>query len=182
MTTSIFVGNIPYSFNQDELKKKLSLVGPVKAFNIKYDGKNNSKGFGFCDYCNTEIALSALRNLNKIDYNGRQLRIGVPEINKADMLSEEHNLINKDISYIKEENLQNNDNQKTNNNSKYNFQNLLLGLSEEQKILLLYTMRTLKYKEPEHFTKLLQNQNDETLNAILAIQNDIINKFNIIDK
>ena len=181
MTTSIFVGNIPYSFTQDELKKKLSLVGPVKAFNIKYDGKNNSKGFGFCDYCNTEIALSALRNLNKIDYNGRQLRIGVPEVNKAEVLSEEHNLTQKDISFIKDENPQNNENQKSNNN-KSNFQNLLLGLSEEQKILLLYTMRTLKYKEPGHFKKLLENQNNETLNAILAVQNDIISKFNSIDK
>ena len=181
MTTSIFVGNIPYSFSQEELKKKLSLVGPVKAFNIKYDGKNNSKGFGFCDYCNTEIALSALRNLNKIDYNGRQLRIGVPEVNKADVLSEEHNLIKNDITYIKEDNLQNNEN-RTKNNNKNNFKNLLLGLSEEQKILLLYTMRTLKYKEPHHFKKLLENQNDETLNAILAIQKDVISKFITGDK
>ena len=181
MTTSIFVGNIPYSFSQEELKKKLSLVGPVKAFNIKYDGKNNSKGFGFCDYCNTEIALSALRNLNKIDYNGRQLRIGVPEVNKADVLSEEHNLIKNDITYIKEDNLQNNENH-TKNNNKNNFKNLLLGLSEEQKILLLYTMRTLKYKEPQHFKKLLENQNDETLNAILAIQKDVISKFITSDK
>lgn len=178
MTTSVFVGNIPYTYKRDDLKKTLSLVGPVKLFEIKQDG-TNSKGFGFCDYENTEIASSALRNLNKIDYNGRQLRIGVPENNKSEVLSEEQNLIKKDITYIKESNSSNNDNSKNNNvqNNKYNFQNILLGLSNEQKILLLYSMKTLFNKEQDNFKKLLGKQNEETLQAILSLQKDVIEKF-----
>ena len=177
MTTSVFVGNISYNYKKEDLKKTLSLVGPVKNFEIKQDGNTNSKGFGFCDYENTEIAASALRNLNKIDYNGRQLRIGVPENNKADVLSEEENLIKKDIIYIKESNSTNNENSKNNINNKYNFQNILLGLSDEQKFLLLYSMKTLHNKEPDNFQKLLSKQNDETLNSILSLQNDIITKY-----
>ena len=118
MTTSVFVGNISYSYTKEDLQKTLSLVGPVKSFEIKQDGNTNSKGFGFCDYDNTEIAASALRNLNKIVYKDRQLRIGVPENNKADVLSEEQNLIKKDITYIKESNIANNENQKNNNINK----------------------------------------------------------------
>ena len=179
MTTSVFVGNISYSYTKEDLQKTLSLVGPVKSFEIKQDGNTNSKGFGFCDYDNTEIAASALRNLNKIVYKDRQLRIGVPENNKADVLSEEENLIKKDITYIKESNIANNENQKNNNinNNKNNFQNILLGLSDEQKFLLLYSMKTLHNKEGDNFQKLLSKQNEETLNAILSLQNDIIKRY-----
>ena len=177
MTTSVFVGNIPYSYNKEDLTNTLSLVGPVKNFEIKQDGNTNSKGFGFCEYHNTEIAASALRNLNKIDYNGRQLRIGVPENNKSDVLSEEENIKKKDITYIKDTTLNNNENSKNIINNKYNFQNILLGLSDEQKFLLLYTMKTLQNKNNENFKKLLQKQSDEILNSILSLQNDIINKF-----
>ena len=178
MTTSVFVGNISYSYTKEDLQKTLSLVGPVKSFEIKQDGNTNSKGFGFCDYDNTEIAASALRNLNKIVYKDRQLRIGVPENNKADVLSEEENLIKKDITYIKESNITNNENQKNNSiYNKNNFQNILLGLSDEQKFLLLYSMKTLHNKEGDNFQKLLSKQNEETLNAILSLQNDIIKRY-----
>ena len=87
--TNVFVGNIPYSDEKDDLIKILSLVGPVKALDIKRDDKTNSKGFGFCEYENVEIASSALRNLDKIDYKGRQLKIGRPDKNTGDILSEE---------------------------------------------------------------------------------------------
>ena len=179
MTSSVFVGNIPYSYKKEDLKKILSLVGPVKSFDIKQDGNTNPKGFGFCDYENTEIAASALRNLNKIDYNGRQLRIGVPENNKGEVLSEEENLIKKDITYIKESNSANAENSKNNNaiNNKNNFQNILLGLSQEQKFLLLYSMKTLSNKNGDNFKKLLSKQNEETLNAIIALQRDVIDNF-----
>ncbi len=183
MTNQIFVGNIPYNFNKSDLEKKLSLVGPVKSFNIINDQKTNSKGFGFCEYCDDEVALSALRNLKNIDYNGRQLRIGIPANVKTEVLSEEENLIKKDITYLREnienknENNQNN-NPKNNNSNKYKFQNILLGLSDPQKILLLYSMKTIESKDGKNFYKLLENQNLETLDAIMAIQNDFIGKFN----
>ena len=179
MTSSVFVGNIPYSYKKEDLKRKLSLVGPVKNFDIKQDGNTNPKGFGFCDYENTEIASSALRNLNKIDYNGRQLRIGVPENNKAEVLSEEENLIKKDITYIKESNSANNEISNNNNaiNNKNNFQNILLGLSQEQKFLLLYSMKTLSNKNGDGFKKLLSKQSEETLNDIIALQRDVIDNY-----
>ena len=38
-------------------------------------------------------------------------------------------------------------------------------------------MKTLNNKEGDNFQKLLAKQNDETLNAILSLQNDIIKRY-----
>ena len=103
----------------------------------------------------------------------------MPENNKGEVLSEEENLIKKDITYIKESNSANNENTKNNNaiNNKNNFQNILLGLSQEQKFLLLYSMKTLSNKNGDGFKKLLSKQNEETLNAIIALQRDVIDNY-----
>jgi RNA recognition motif-containing protein len=179
MTTNVFVGNIPYNYEKEDLKKTLSLVGPVKLLEIKQDDKTNSKGFGFCEYENEEIAASALRNLDKLDYKGRQLRIGPPDKNSNDILPEEENLLKKDITFIKESNAIKDDAMKNNVNSnkknKYNLKNILMDLSDEQKFLLLFSMKTMNNKD--EFKNLLLNQSEDTLNAILALQNDIISRY-----
>ena len=181
MTTNIFVGNIPYNDEKEDLKKTLSLVGPVKSLEIKQDDKSNSKGFGFCEYENEEIAASALRNLHNLDYKGRQLRIGPPDKNSGDILSEEEKLLKKDITFIKEssaikdEKDKNNVNNNSSKKNKYNLKNILMDLSDEQKFLLLFSMKTMNNKDD--FKNLLLNQSEDTLNAIIALQNDIINRY-----
>ena len=185
MTTNVFVGNIPYSFEKEDLKKTLSLVGPVKELEIKQDDKTNSKGFGFCEYEDAEIAASALRNLDKLDYKGRQLRIGPPDKNSGEQLSEEENLLKKDITFIKESNAVKAEVGKNNVNNikknKYNLNNILMDLSDEQKLLLLFSMKTLNNKDEmnkkEDFKNLLLNQSEDTLNAIISLQNDIISRY-----
>ena len=180
MASNVFVCNIPYQFKKEELLKTLSLVGPVKEFDIKQDEKTNPKGYGFCEYENPEIASSALRNLNKIDYKGRQLKIGRPDKNNIDILSEKDNLMKKDIIYIQDNNETKEDEKNVNNNmniNKNNLTNTLLGLSDEQKFLLLFTMKTLNSNDNNGFLELLNNQNEETLNSILALQEDIIQRY-----
>ena len=66
-------------------------------FNVKKDASfcrlvydretGKPKGYGFCEYQDTETAQSALRNLNNHDFNGRPLRVGVAagEGNKDEM-------------------------------------------------------------------------------------------------
>ena len=180
MASNVFVGNIPYQFIKEELLKTLSLVGPIKDFEIKQDEKTHSKGYGFCEYENPEIASSAIRNLNALDYKGRQLKIGRPDKNNTEVLSEKDNLMKKDIIYINDNNDINNEeknNDKNNMNKNMNLTNILLGLSDEQKFLLLYTLKTLNSQDNNGFKELLNNQNEETINAILALQEDIIERF-----
>ncbi|XP_003375148.1 putative H(+)-transporting two-sector ATPase subunit F.a [Trichinella spiralis] len=41
-----------------------------------YDRENGkSKGYGFCEFKDHETALSALRNMNNVEFHGRPLRI-----------------------------------------------------------------------------------------------------------
>ncbi len=41
------------------------------------------KGFGFCEFRDSETALSAMRNLNNFDMNGRLLRVDYAENEKS---------------------------------------------------------------------------------------------------
>ena len=164
----IFVGNIPYDYDENSLKETLSLVGAVKHFNIKADDfTKKSKGFGFCEYTDAEIATSALRNLKNIDYNGRQLRINIQDNDKSNLnLSENLFKASKDISYIKE-----------NENENVNLSEVLKDISDEQKLLLLFTMKNILNKNPDAFNKLLENQSDDVINAIIDLQNSFLEKY-----
>ena len=80
---TIFVGNIPYDATQEQLVDLLQLVGPFISFRLKHDQENQKpKGYGFCEYRDPDIAGSALRNLNGLDLNGRQLRVDFASDNK----------------------------------------------------------------------------------------------------
>lgn len=79
---SVFVGNIPYSATEDSLRDIFSEVGNVISFKIVHDrDTGRSKGFGFCEYQNEEMAKSAMRNLNGYEYAGRSLRVDNPSRN-----------------------------------------------------------------------------------------------------
>ncbi len=41
------------------------------------------KGYGFCEYRDAETALSAMRNLNNSEFNGRPLRVDFAENEKT---------------------------------------------------------------------------------------------------
>jgi len=73
---SVFVGNIPYEGTDEELKDIFSQAGPVLSFRMVYDRETGKpKGYGFCEYKDTETAHSAMRNLNGTELHGRQLRV-----------------------------------------------------------------------------------------------------------
>lgn len=73
---SVFVGNIPYEATEEQLKDIFSEVGPVVSFRLVYDRETGKpKGYGFCEYKDQDTALSAMRNLNGYELNGRALRV-----------------------------------------------------------------------------------------------------------
>ncbi|XP_076445699.1 cleavage stimulation factor subunit 2-like [Babylonia areolata] len=74
---SVFVGNIPYDATEEQLKTIFNQVGQVTSFRLVYDRETGKpKGYGFCEYTDQETAMSAMRNLNNYDFNGRPLRVG----------------------------------------------------------------------------------------------------------
>ncbi|GFR86509.1 cleavage stimulation factor subunit 2-like [Elysia marginata] len=75
---SVFVGNIPYDATEEQLRDVFIQAGPVVSFRLVYDRETGKpKGYGFCEYQDTDTAQSAMRNLNNYDFNGRPLRVGV---------------------------------------------------------------------------------------------------------
>ncbi|PUZ43920.1 hypothetical protein GQ55_8G045500 [Panicum hallii var. hallii] len=76
----VFVGNIPYDATEEQLVQICEEVGPVVSFRLVIDKETGKpKGYGFCEYKDEETALSARRNLQGYEINGRQLRVDFAE-------------------------------------------------------------------------------------------------------
>ncbi|XP_010428027.1 PREDICTED: cleavage stimulating factor 64 isoform X3 [Camelina sativa] len=80
----VFVGNIPYDATEEQLRDICGEVGPVVSFRLVTDRETGKpKGYGFCEYKDEETALSARRNLQSYEINGRQLRVDFAENDKG---------------------------------------------------------------------------------------------------
>lgn len=158
-SNKIFVGNIPYGYNENELKEILQMVGPIngKIEFMKDEKTQKSKGYAFVEYKDQESKISALKNLKNIEYNGRQLEINVEK--NAKKTDEESFRLSKDISYLKS-----------------NFENFS-DLSENQKGVLFLISKFLSEKYPEEFENLLISQSEEFLTEYLSFQEDYMEKF-----
>ncbi|KAL2631906.1 hypothetical protein R1flu_016592 [Riccia fluitans] len=80
----VFVGNIPYDATEEQLIQICEEVGPVVSFRLVVDRDTGKpKGYGFCEFRDEETALSARRNLQGYEINGRQLRVDFAENEKG---------------------------------------------------------------------------------------------------
>ncbi|KAK9269882.1 hypothetical protein L1049_025455 [Liquidambar formosana] len=81
---AVSVGNIPYDATEEQLIQICEEVGPVVSFRLVIDRETGKpKGYGFCEYKDEETALSARRNLQGYEINGRQLRVDFAENDKG---------------------------------------------------------------------------------------------------
>jgi cleavage stimulation factor subunit 2 len=71
-----FVGNLSYNTTEEGLREVFSVVGEVKNIRICTDRETGRpKGYAFIEYADAATALSAIRNLDTRDFNGRKLRV-----------------------------------------------------------------------------------------------------------
>ena len=164
----IFVGNIPYDAEEQSLVETLQIVGPINNFRIVIDESTGKpKGYGFCEYNDSDTALSALKNLTTIDYNGRQLRINTAENDKTGInVSEEIIRMKKEFSYLK-------------NTGETNLVETLKNLSFQQKFALFNLMKVLNDRKHQDFKNLLNNQSNEFLEALFEAQQEFINDLKL---
>ncbi len=74
MAKRIFVGNIPYSASDEDLKKLFEDIGKVESASIITDKfSQKSKGFGFVEMASDEEAEKAIKELNGKEMEGRAL-------------------------------------------------------------------------------------------------------------
>jgi RNA recognition motif-containing protein len=71
----MYVGNLPFSSTEDDLRDLFSQYGEVQSANIIYDRETGrSRGFGFVEMAE-ESADSAIEALNGNEFGGRTLRV-----------------------------------------------------------------------------------------------------------
>lgn len=78
MTDSkIYIGNLPYSISEDELRDHFQQYGQIDDIKIIIDfNTGRSKGFGFITYTTSDHCQNALAENGK-EFNGRKLKVNV---------------------------------------------------------------------------------------------------------
>lgn len=76
MAKKLYVGGLPYSTTNDELKEAFSAAGNVASATILMDKMTGrSRGFGFVEMATDEEAMKAIEMLNGKDFGGRKLTV-----------------------------------------------------------------------------------------------------------
>ncbi|KAK1296695.1 hypothetical protein QJS10_CPB15g00918 [Acorus calamus] len=78
--TTVYVGKISPTVDNEFLLSLLRLCGPVKSWKRAQDPTDGSlRSFGFCEFESAEGVLRALRLLNKFNVDGRELVLNVTQ-------------------------------------------------------------------------------------------------------
>jgi RNA recognition motif-containing protein len=73
--TKLYVGNLPWSATEDDIRELFSTIGEVQSANLILDRETKrSRGFAFVEM-SQEDAERAISQLNGKDFQGRDLRI-----------------------------------------------------------------------------------------------------------
>lgn len=73
---NIYIGNLSFDTTEDQLLEAFKAYGEVTSVNIikdNYSGK--SKGFGFIEMNSKDEAVTAIKELNGKEFNGRNLNV-----------------------------------------------------------------------------------------------------------
>ncbi len=76
MAKKLYVGNLPYNVNEDQLRELFTQVGEIASVTMitdKYTGE--SKGFGFVEMSTEDEAAEAIKRFNGYTLNNRNLTV-----------------------------------------------------------------------------------------------------------
>ena len=78
MNSKLYIGGIPYSSTNDDLKAHFSAAGTVVSAQIIIDKMTNrSKGFGFVEMASDADAQKAIEMFHDQEFQGRRLTVNV---------------------------------------------------------------------------------------------------------
>ncbi len=76
MGKKLYVGNLPYSMNDQKLNEVFSAYGEVVSAKVITDYESGrSKGFGFVEMANDNDAATAIQQLDGKELDGRNVRV-----------------------------------------------------------------------------------------------------------
>lgn len=77
MATKLFVGNLPFSLTEEQLKELFAPYSPDSVVIIMDKFSGRPKGFGFVEIADDEMAQKAIAELNEKDVDGRNIVVNV---------------------------------------------------------------------------------------------------------
>lgn len=78
MATRLYVGNLPYSTTEDELKRLFSQAGTVDSVTMPLERETGRpRGFAFVEMASDQDAENAINMFNGYMLDGRALRVNV---------------------------------------------------------------------------------------------------------
>jgi RNA recognition motif-containing protein len=76
MAKKLYIGGLPYSTTDEELRSTFSQVGAVESANVIMDKMTGrSRGFGFVTMPNDDEAMKAIESMNGTDMGGRSITV-----------------------------------------------------------------------------------------------------------
>ena len=76
MGNKLYVGNLPYSFRDNDLEQAFAPFGSIQSAKVIMErDSGRSKGFGFVEMSSDAEAQAAIQGLNGYQMNGRPLRV-----------------------------------------------------------------------------------------------------------
>jgi len=76
MARKLYVGNLPYTTNEQDLQDLFATAGTVDSINVMRDmATGRARGFAFVEMATDEEAAQAISMLNERDFGGRNLTV-----------------------------------------------------------------------------------------------------------
>ena len=73
---NIYVGNLPFTASEGDLRSLFADYGAVTSASVITDRETGrSRGFGFVELADDELARKAIETLSGYDWNGRNLTV-----------------------------------------------------------------------------------------------------------
>ncbi len=80
MSNKIYVGNLPFSSTEDELRSLFSQHGAVDSVNVIMDrDTGRARGFAFVEMSDAADVAKAIKDLDGSELGGRNLRVNEAE-------------------------------------------------------------------------------------------------------
>jgi len=80
LSNKIYIGNLPFSSTEDELRSLFSQHGAVDSVNVIMDrDTGRARGFAFVEMSEASDAAKAIKDLDGSELGGRNLRVNEAE-------------------------------------------------------------------------------------------------------
>ncbi|KAL7532027.1 hypothetical protein ACHAWF_003990 [Thalassiosira exigua] len=94
----IFVGNLAFSTTEEQLYAAFSELGRIIKVRMVSDLETGKpRGFAFIEFEDPQAALSAIRNMNEYEINGRRIRVNFSNSSHLETLA---NQLGMDLSHV----------------------------------------------------------------------------------